>query len=255
MSGALLRSDPLGCAEQRTELLRPQDSNLDLTAPKAVVLPLHQGGSRAGRAPPVCQSRAGGPERAVSIPRQESRATDAHPPPGIMISMTARDEVDRIVEAWRRERPELDVEPLQVLSRVSRLARHLDLARKQAFAASDLESWEFDVLSALRRAGQPYELSPKALLLQTLVSSGTMTNRIDRLTTRGLVERRTDPNDGRSIRVRMTDEGRVRVDRAIDQLMVSEAALLQRLSRGDQEKLAGLLRTLSADFDDDASEL
>jgi len=166
--------------------------------------------------------------------------------------MTARDEVDRIVEAWRRERPELDVEPLQVLSRVSRLARHLDLARKQAFAASDLESWEFDVLSALRRAGRPYELSPKALLEQTLVSSGTMTNRIDRLTTHGLVERRTDPNDGRSIRVRMTDEGRARVDRAIDALMVSESALLRQLSRADQEKLAGLLRTLSADFDDDS---
>ena len=166
--------------------------------------------------------------------------------------MTARDEVDRIVEAWRRERPELDVEPLQVLSRVSRLARHLDLARKQAFAASDLESWEFDVLSALRRAGRPYELSPKALLQQTLVSSGTMTNRIDRLTTHGLVERRTDPNDGRSIRVRMTEEGRARVDRAIDALMVSESALLRQLSRADQEKLAGLLRTLSADFDDDS---
>ena len=169
--------------------------------------------------------------------------------------MTARDEVDRIVEAWRRERPELDVEPLQVLSRVSRLARHLDLARKQAFAASDLESWEFDVLSALRRAGKPYELSPKALLQQTLVSSGTMTNRIDRLTSRGLVERRTDPHDGRSIRVRMTDEGRQRVDRAMDALMVSEEALLRRLSRADHEKLAGLLRTLSTDFDDEASEL
>lgn len=169
--------------------------------------------------------------------------------------MTARDEVDRIVAAWRRERPELDVEPLQVLSRVSRLARHLDLARKQAFAESDLESWEFDVLSALRRAGKPYELSPKALLQQTLVSSGTMTNRIDRLTTRELVERRTDPNDGRSIRVRMTVEGRVRVDRAMDALMVNEEALLQRLSRADQEKLAGLLRTLSTDFDDEAGEL
>ncbi|MEN9620138.1 MAG: hypothetical protein RL499_331 [Actinomycetota bacterium] len=169
--------------------------------------------------------------------------------------MTARDEVDRIVEAWRRERPELDVEPLQVLSRVSRLARHLDLARKQAFAASDLEPWEFDVLSALRRTGQPYELSPKALLQQTLVSSGTMTNRIDRLTERGLVERRTDPNDGRSIRVRMTDEGRMRVDRAMDALMVNEEALLRRLSRADHDKLAGLLRTLSADFDDDATEL
>lgn len=82
-----------------------------------------------------------------------------------------------------------------------------------------------------------------------------MTNRIDRLATRGLVERRTDPNDGRSIRVRMTDEGRGRVDRAIDQLMVGEAALLQRLSRPDQERLAGLLRTLSADFDDEAADI
>jgi len=164
--------------------------------------------------------------------------------------MTARDEVDRIVEAWRRERPELDVEPLQVLSRVSRLARHLDLARRKAFAASDLEPWEFDVLSALRRAGAPYELSPKALLQQTLVSSGTMTNRIDRLTSRGLVERHTDPNDGRGIRVRMSNEGRDRVDRALDELMVYEAALLRRLSRADHERLAGLLRTLAADFDE-----
>ncbi len=166
--------------------------------------------------------------------------------------MTARDEVDRIVEAWRRERPELDVEPLQVLSRVSRLARHLDLARKQAFAASGLEPWEFDVLSALRRAGAPYELSPKALLQQTLVSSGTMTNRIDRLTTRGLVGRHTAPHDGRGILVRMRTEGRERIDRAMDELMVGEAALLRHLSRAEQERLAGLLRTLGADFDDGA---
>lgn len=164
--------------------------------------------------------------------------------------MTARDEVDRIVDAWRRERPELDVEPLQVLSRVSRLARHLDLARKRAFSASGLEPWEFDVLSALRRAGEPYELSPKALLLQTLVSSGTMTNRIDRLTTRGLVERHTDPNDGRGILVRMSDEGRERVDLAMDELMIGEVALLRRLNRADQERLAALLRTLGADFDE-----
>src|SRR6478752_4060262 len=91
------------------------------------------------------------------------------------------DEVDRIVLAWQRERPDLDVEPLEVLSRVSRLARHLDRARRAAFAEHDLESWEFDVLSALRRAGAPYELSPGALLRATLVTSGTMTNRIDRL--------------------------------------------------------------------------
>ena len=98
-----------------------------------------------------------------------------------------RDEVDDLVAAWREQRPDLDVAPLQVLSRVSRLARHLDIARRGAFAAHGLESWEFDVLSALRRAGPPFQLTPGALLRATLVTSGTMTNRIDRLAAAGLV--------------------------------------------------------------------
>jgi DNA-binding MarR family transcriptional regulator len=164
-------------------------------------------------------------------------------------SMPTNDEVDRIVGAWQRERPDLDFTPLQVLSRVGRLARHLDRARRTAFAASDLESWEFDVLSALRRAGAPYQLSPKSLLQQTLVSSGTMTNRIDRLVERRLVERRTDPNDGRGILVVMTRLGQERVDGAIAQLVAAEAELLDALSLGDQERLAVLLRKLSLDFD------
>jgi len=163
--------------------------------------------------------------------------------------MPSNDEVDRIVDAWVRERPDLDFAPLQVLSRVARLARHLDRARRAAFAASELESWEFDVLSALRRAGSPYTLSPKALLQQTLVSSGTMTNRIDRLVDRELVERRSDPGDGRGILVVMTTLGRERVDTAIGELVTGEAELLDALSIGDQEKLAGLLRKLSLDFD------
>jgi DNA-binding MarR family transcriptional regulator len=163
--------------------------------------------------------------------------------------MPTHDEVDRIVGAWERERPDLDFAPLQVLSRVGRLARHLDRARRTAFTASGLESWEFDVLSALRRAGSPYQLSPKALLQQTLVSSGTMTNRIDRLVKRALVERRTDPHDGRGILVTMTADGRQRVDTAISTLLVSENELLDGLSAGDQERLAALLRKLSLDFD------
>jgi DNA-binding MarR family transcriptional regulator len=163
--------------------------------------------------------------------------------------MPASDEVDRIVDAWTRERPDLDFSPLQVLSRVARLARHLERARRTAFAASDLELWEFDVLSALRRAGAPYQLSPKALLQQTLVSSGTMTNRIDRLVTRALVERRTDPNDGRGILVVMTESGRERVDAAISTLLTAESDLLDRLPKTDQERLSALLRKLSLDFD------
>jgi DNA-binding MarR family transcriptional regulator len=163
--------------------------------------------------------------------------------------MPASDEVDRIVGSWRRERPDLDFAPLQVLSRVARLSKHLDRARRTAFSRSELESWEFDVLSALRRAGAPYELSPKALLQQTLVSSGTMTNRIDRLVGRGLVTRRTDPHDGRGVLVGMTPGGLERVDTAITRLLDAEAELLSTLSPVDQERLAGLLRKLSLDFD------
>ena len=167
--------------------------------------------------------------------------------------MPTSDEVDRIVEAWSRERPDLDFSPLQVLSRVGRLSRHLERARRTAFAASDLELWEFDVLSALRRAGTPYQLSPKALLQQTLVTSGTMTNRIDRLVDRGLVERRTDPHDGRGILVVMTTDGQERVDAAISTLLAAESELLDKLTGPDQDRLSGLLRKLSLDFDEQES--
>src|SRR5688500_11021931 len=159
-----------------------------------------------------------------------------------------RDEVDRLVEAWRRERPDLDVAPMEVLSRVSRLARHLDRARRQAFETHGLESWEFDVLAALRRAGAPYELSPGRLLRETLVTSGTMTNRVDRLTARGLVERLPDPRDRRGVIVRLTLEGKAAVDGAFEALLAAEADLLADLPDRDRTKLAALLRSLLAPF-------
>ncbi|EDY42821.1 MarR family winged helix-turn-helix transcriptional regulator [Streptomyces sp. SPB074] len=159
------------------------------------------------------------------------------------------DEVDRLVAAWRRERPDLDVEPLEVLSRVSRLARHLDRARRLAFAELHLETWEFDVLTALRRAGQPYQLSPGQLLTQTLVTSGTMTNRIDRLTKKNLVARLPDPSDRRGVLVRLTPEGRERADAALAGLLTQERALLAELTGDQRHDLAGLLRRLTAPFD------
>jgi DNA-binding MarR family transcriptional regulator len=159
------------------------------------------------------------------------------------------DEVDRIVEAWGTQRPDLDFSPLEVLSRVDRLSKHLDRARREAFRRSDLEPWEWDVLSALRRAGDPYQLSPKQLLQQTLVSSGTMTNRIDRLVARRLVRREADPADGRSILVTLTGDGRTRVDAAITRLVDAEALLLAVLSRADRDRLASLLRKLNLSFD------
>jgi DNA-binding MarR family transcriptional regulator len=159
------------------------------------------------------------------------------------------DEVDEIVARWQSERPDLDVSPLQVLSRVSRLARHLDRARRTAFAAHGLETWEFDVLSALRRQGPPYQLSPGALIRATLVTSGTMTNRIDRLEAAGLVSRRRDPEDKRGVLVQLTGNGLKAVDNAFAALLAGEEALLTGLDTDQQHQLAGLLRTLLIPFD------
>ncbi len=159
------------------------------------------------------------------------------------------DEVDDLVAAWQTERPDLDVRPMQVLSRITRLARHLDRERRAAFAAHDLESWEFDVLAALRRQGPPYELSPGALLRATLVTSGTMTNRIDRLEQAGLVRRDPDPQDKRGVLVTLTAAGRSRVDDALEDLLRAERALLASLPVERRSVLADLLRTLLAPLD------
>jgi DNA-binding MarR family transcriptional regulator len=160
-----------------------------------------------------------------------------------------RDEVDDLVARWGAERPDLDVAPMQVMSRLSRLARHLDRARRAAFAAHDLEPWEFDVLSALRRQGPPYQLSPGALLHATLVTSGTMTNRIDRLAAAGLVSRHRDPQDKRGVLVALTDRGKNAADAALAGLLTRERELLAGLAPGQQAELAGLLRLLLAPFD------
>jgi DNA-binding MarR family transcriptional regulator len=170
-------------------------------------------------------------------------------PSGPVASPAVSDEVDDIVARWRTERPDLDVAPLEVLSRVSRLARHLDRARRAAFAAHGLETWEFDVLSALRRQGAPYQLSPGALLRSTLVTSGTMTNRIDRLEQAGLVQRHPDLMDKRGVLVQLTDRGRATVDAAMSALLARERELLTALDDVEQAELATLLRVLLAPFD------
>jgi DNA-binding MarR family transcriptional regulator len=163
--------------------------------------------------------------------------------------MSVEDEVDRLVRGWRRALPEVDVSPLEVLSRVSRLARHLDRQRAVVFARHDLEIWSFDVLSALRRADPPHHLSPGQLLAQTLVTSGTMTNRLDHLERRGLVRRRPDPSDARSVRVQLTAAGRRRVDAALTELAEREDAILTSLDDTERATLAGLLRRVVAPFD------
>jgi len=159
------------------------------------------------------------------------------------------DEVDQLIAAWNRERPDLDVQPLQVLSRVTRLARHLDIARREAFALHDLEPGEFDVLAALRRAGVPYALTPSQLVHATLVTSGTMTNRIDRLTVKNFVKRTPDPSDGRGVLVELTATGSAKVDLALKDLLVRERELLKNVSPSQYELLASTLREIVLPLD------
>jgi DNA-binding MarR family transcriptional regulator len=168
------------------------------------------------------------------------------------VSGTARDqdEVARLIAAWQHERPDVDLAPLEVFSRVSRLAVHLSRERAEAFAAVELEEWGFDVLAALRRSGSPYRLSPGALVRETLVTSATMTHRIDRLEAAGLVERRPDPDDGRGVLVALTTAGRQRVDRALDLLVAAETELLRPLPARERAGVAASLRRLLAAVED-----
>ncbi|MGK0740943.1 MarR family winged helix-turn-helix transcriptional regulator [Leucobacter sp. Z1108] len=163
--------------------------------------------------------------------------------------MKHEDEVDRILQDWSTARPDLDLAPLAVFSRMTRITKHLDRARVHAFERSGLASWEFDVLAVLRRGGAPFRQSPKVLVQQTMVSSGTMTNRIDRMENRGLVRRLTDPNDGRGVLVEMTQQGQTLVDAAMTRLSDAEEQLLGGVPRAERDRLATLLRKLALSVD------
>lgn len=159
-----------------------------------------------------------------------------------------RDEVDRLVAAWKSQRPDLDFSPLEVLSRITRIARHLDIARRNAFA--DLDTWSFDVLAALRRAGAPYQLSPGQLMQETMVTSGTMTNRLDRLEELSLITRQPDPEDGRGSLVTLTKSGMRAVDTAMEELLKRESEILKNMTKAEQAKLAASLSEIEAPFDE-----
>jgi DNA-binding MarR family transcriptional regulator len=154
------------------------------------------------------------------------------------------DAVDDILAQWRRERPDLDLWPMAIVGRISRLQLLLNRELRAFFGARGLESWEFDVLATLRRAGAPYELTAGALLKAAMVTSGAITNRIDRMETKGLVERVRDDGDRRSVRIRLTPAGLEAVDEAVGAHMANEARLLAALDPADREDLAGTLRTL-----------
>ncbi|MBG6237362.1 DNA-binding MarR family transcriptional regulator [Mycetocola sp. CAN_C7] len=154
------------------------------------------------------------------------------------------DEVDLLVDAWADRIPGVDFTPLDVMSRLRRVALRLSELRAAAFRSAELSSWEFDVLAALRRAEPPHEMSPMELSRATMIGTAAMSNRLENLAARGLLARKANPSDGRSNLARLTPAGMERVDAAMVALVQLEADELQLLTTQQQAQLAGLLRIL-----------
>jgi DNA-binding MarR family transcriptional regulator len=154
------------------------------------------------------------------------------------------DAVDRIVGQWRTVRPDLDVSPVEVVGRISRLSRLIDRRLAENFSRFGLENWMYDMLATLRRSGEPYELSAGELVRQSMVTTGAITNRIDRLEERGLVER-TTTDDRRKVIVRLTPDGLRLVEDVAVAHVATERELLAALTQRQQKELARWLRTLS----------
>ncbi|WP_129668050.1 MarR family winged helix-turn-helix transcriptional regulator [Phytoactinopolyspora endophytica] len=154
------------------------------------------------------------------------------------------DSVDKVLGQWRAERPDIDASPMGVIGRISRAARFLERKLEETFAAYDLQRWEFDILATLRRSGSPYQLTAGGLVESSMVTSGAITNRIDRLAAKELVTRETDPSNRRSVLITLTDQGRQLVDVVVAKHVENETQLLAALNPGEQEQLADLLRTL-----------
>ncbi|MGW6727244.1 MarR family winged helix-turn-helix transcriptional regulator [Nocardia sp. NPDC055029] len=163
-----------------------------------------------------------------------------------------RDAVDLITAHWRAERPDVDVSPMAIVGRITRLSRVLEQDLKRFFAGHGLEFWEFDVLATLRRSGGDTGLTAGSLNRAAMVTSGAITNRIDRLAAKNLVRRVPSADDRRSVFVQLTDEGRELVDRLLPLHMANEQRLLASLGAEDREQLAGLLRVLAVGLDDTA---
>ena len=160
------------------------------------------------------------------------------------------DKVDEIIEQWNRERPDLDVNSMSLIGRFKRITQHLTLEMAKTFTEYGLNPANFDVLATLRRAGPPYGLSPNDLIASTMVTSGTMTNRIDQLIKGGLVERTQNPNDRRSVLVSLTETGFSIIDSAVTAHVATQDRLTSSLSADEYKNLNTLLKKYLKNIED-----
>jgi DNA-binding MarR family transcriptional regulator len=185
-----------------------------------------------------------GPEPARN--RRAARDDDADPGP---------DAIDRIEDAWRRERPDVDVSSVGIISRVWRISRHLEQARKERLAEHGTDRVTLDVLAMLRRSGPPFRMTAGELTHHSLISSGGVSQRLEKLERAGLLTRHIHSDDRRRIDVQLTQDGVELIDSILADLMAHEAALLDVLAPGEQDDLRRILKRLLARFEKDQDEI
>jgi DNA-binding MarR family transcriptional regulator len=165
------------------------------------------------------------------------------------------DHVDHVLTQWATQRPDLDVSPMAVIGRLSRLSRLMDAELRRTFGVHGLDAASFDVLATLRRSEPPHRLTPTELMRAAMVTSGAITQRLDRLEARGLVTRTPSEADGRGVHVTLTDDGRALIDQALPDHIDTENRLLAALTRPQRDALADALRKLSESLGDTTDQL
>ncbi|ROZ52971.1 MarR family transcriptional regulator [Rhodococcus sp. WS1] len=160
------------------------------------------------------------------------------------------DGVDRIEQAWARERPDMDVSSVGIVTRIWRIARHLERERVERLTELGTDRVTLDVLAMLRRAGKPYRMTAGRLSEAALITPGGISNRLDKLERSGLIKRSFHPKDRRRVDVQLTKKGVQLVDEVVSDVMDHDTRLLEALDDGDQADLRRLLKLLLAQFED-----
>jgi len=159
------------------------------------------------------------------------------------------DKVDKVIEQWNQARPDLDVSSTGLVGRFKRITQHLGQEMEKTFAEHGLNHASFDVLATLRRSGPPYALSPNDLLATMMVTSGTMTNRIDQLSKSGLVERVKNPDDARSVIISLTKKGFAIIDATVTDHVATQDRLTSVFTADEQESINLLLKKFLHSFE------
>lgn len=159
------------------------------------------------------------------------------------------DAIDRVLVQWREERPELNTLPMSIMGRMMRLTKHLEAAVADVHKRYDLKMGEFDVLATLLRSGEPYRLTPSDLLASMMLTSGAMTNRLDKLEQKGLISRLHSVADRRSIEVQLTEDGLAVINTLVSEHVKAQEQLLAGLSGPEQQQLTLLLKSWLSAFE------